>query len=473
MDSDHKIMVAAIAQRVEEFYRRGQAFRIFHGNTNSTRVLEFDRQKMVDVSGLDRVLRVDEHRRVVVAEANVPMDRLVKAALAFGLVPPVVMEFPGITVAGGLQGGAGESSSFKWGGFNQILNWFEMVLANGEVVRASPEERPDLFFGAAGAYGSLGVVTAAEVQLVKAGKFVELEYLPVHSFREACKVVAEQVELQPDFVDGILYAKDSGVVVTGRMADSTKRKVVRFTRPWDDWFYTHAETQMQSGVEAGDAVPLYDYLFRYERGAFWMGRYAFRHFGLPFNALTRTLLNPLMHTRRMYEALQASGLSQEFIIQDIAVPPERGVEFLEYVHRELDTYPLWLCPLNIQDQDGRSQLLSRPLLNGQALNVGVWGFYSHDLDKVVEAERRLEDKVWQLRGRKWLYSYAYYPEAEFWRLFDRQWYDRLREKYQAGTLPSVYEKVCRVRRYPVDVWKGAMVALFGGRGIRFTKRGIE
>jgi len=56
----------------------------------------------------------------------------------------------------------------------------------------------------------MGVVTAAEVQLVKAGKFVELDYLPVGSFEEACRVVAEQVELEPDFVDGILYAKDRG-----------------------------------------------------------------------------------------------------------------------------------------------------------------------------------------------------------------------------------------------------------------------
>jgi len=267
--------------------------------------------------------------------------------------------------------------------------------------------------------------------------------------------------------------RTAGVIIAGRMADATSRRVVRFTRPWDDWFYTHAEGVVKGGEIAHDAVPLYDYLFRYERGAFWMGRYAFRHFNLPFNAFTRGILNPLMHTRRMYEALQAGGLSQEFIIQDIAVPPERAVEFLEYVDRKFGMYPLWLCPLNIQGHDERAQLLSRPLLDGQALNVGVWGLFSHDLDKVVEANRELEDKVWQLRGRKWLYSYAYYSEEQFWRMFDRKWYNELREKYQAETLPSVYDKVCRAQRYPVDLWKGALAGLFGGRGIRFTKGRAE
>jgi FAD/FMN-containing dehydrogenase len=470
MDADHKIAVEGIAVQVRDFYRRGEGFKIYHGHTNSTRVLEFDRSRMVDVRGLDRVLRVDSHRRVAVVEANVPMDALVKATLPFGLVPPVVMEFPGITVAGGLQGGAGESSSFKWGGFNEILNWFEIVLGNGEVARASPGQRADLFYGAMGAYGTLGVVTAAEVQLVKAGAFVELEYLPVSSFEQAARVVAEQVELQPDFVDGILFASNRGVIITGRLTDATKRKVVRFTRPWDDWFYTHAEQRVRAGRPAGDAVPLYDYLFRYERGAFWMGRYAFRKLGWPFNAITRSLLNPIMHTRKLYEALQASGVSQMFTIQDMAVPPERAVEFLEYIDRKFGIYPLWLCPLNIQGHDGQSQLLSRPLLDGQALNVGVWGFQSHDLDKVEAANRELEDMVWQVRGRKWLYAYAYYTEEQFWQIFDRQWYESLRQKYGAATLPSVYDKVCRARRYPVDIGRGVLVALSGRRGIRFSKR---
>jgi FAD/FMN-containing dehydrogenase len=58
------------------------------------------------------------------------MDKLVEATLEYGLIPPVVMEFPGITVGGGYAGSAGESSSFKYGYFDQTVNSVEIVLAN-------------------------------------------------------------------------------------------------------------------------------------------------------------------------------------------------------------------------------------------------------------------------------------------------------------------------------------------------------
>ena len=43
------------------------------------------------------------------------MDRLVESTLKYNLIPPVVMEFPGITAGGGFAGTSGESSSFKYG----------------------------------------------------------------------------------------------------------------------------------------------------------------------------------------------------------------------------------------------------------------------------------------------------------------------------------------------------------------------
>jgi hypothetical protein len=42
---------------------------------------------------------------------------------------------------------------------------------------------------------------------------------------------------------------------------------------------------------------------------------------------------------------------------------------------------------------------------------------------------------------KWFYAHTYYGEQEFWNMYDRKWYDGLRQKYNATTLPSVYDKV--------------------------------
>jgi len=144
MNREHTVRVRQIAAAVKKYHQSSTPFRIYHGSTNTTRTLNFRKDSTVDVSQLGHILSINTKRQVAVVEANVPMDQLVKATLPLGLVPPVVMEFPGITVGGGIQGGAGESSSFKWGCFNRIVNWYEMVLASGEVVRASPAEKKDL-----------------------------------------------------------------------------------------------------------------------------------------------------------------------------------------------------------------------------------------------------------------------------------------------------------------------------------------
>ncbi|KAK3059845.1 hypothetical protein LTS18_009928, partial [Coniosporium uncinatum] len=119
-----------------------------------------------------------------------------------GLVPPVVMEFPGITVGGGFAGTAGESSSFKYGLFDGTVNRIEVVLSDGEIVQASDSERSDLFYGAAGSCGTLGVITLLELQLVEAKPYVELEYHPVSSTLKAIEMIRDfSKDLTLDYVD--------------------------------------------------------------------------------------------------------------------------------------------------------------------------------------------------------------------------------------------------------------------------------
>jgi FAD/FMN-containing dehydrogenase len=130
----HNKAVAEIAADVRAFYDRKEPFRISHGSTNSTRSILLRQGNVVDISHLCHVLKVDTHARTALVEPNVPMDRLVETTLKYGLIPPVVMEFPGITVGGGYAGTSGESSSFKHGFFNRTINYVNMILANGDLV---------------------------------------------------------------------------------------------------------------------------------------------------------------------------------------------------------------------------------------------------------------------------------------------------------------------------------------------------
>lgn len=85
----HEEVVAQISTTIKALFGRRQSFRIFHGSTNSTRPVHQDRT--VDISALSNVLKVDLSSNTAIVEPNVPMDKLVRATLAYGLVPPVVM----------------------------------------------------------------------------------------------------------------------------------------------------------------------------------------------------------------------------------------------------------------------------------------------------------------------------------------------------------------------------------------------
>jgi delta24-sterol reductase len=61
----------------------------------------------------------------------------------------------------------------------------------------------------------------------------------------------------------------------------------------------------------------------------------------------------------------------------------------------------------------------------------------------VENNRMIEKKVADVGGLKWLYACNYYLEDEFWKIYDKGQYDRLRMKWKADRLPNVWEKVKR------------------------------
>jgi delta24-sterol reductase len=167
-EKTHAEAVAKIVNKVKDFHSRQVPFRIYHGATCSTRRLNLQRDEIIDTSEIVNIIAVDSKRMTMLVEPNVPVDKLLETARSIKLMPPVVMEFPGITVGGGFAGTGGESSSFRRGLFERTITRIEIVLANGEVVYASKSEREDLFYGSASAFGTTGVITSLEIQLVEA-----------------------------------------------------------------------------------------------------------------------------------------------------------------------------------------------------------------------------------------------------------------------------------------------------------------
>lgn len=349
-----------------------------------------------------------------------------------------------------LVGTAGESSGFKYGFFENTVTWIEIVLPNGEVVDASPKERSDLFHGAAGTFGTLGVTTLLELSLIDSKRYVELTYHPTTNFKDSLATLKYQTELKTnDYVDGIIFSADRGVIITGRLTDdrTTGLPLQRITRAQDPWHYVHADRATRGrdpSQPVQEVTPVRDYFFRYDRGAFWTGRYAFHYFFTPFNRITRYLLDWYMHTRVMYHALHESGHAKKCIIQDLLLPEDTAEDFLEYLKDNTIIMPLWLCPFTVDKEISLHPRLPDGPEDGKVrkfVNIGAWGPGPYHHDRFVAVHRAMEDKVRELGGMKWLYGQNYYTEAEFDDIYDREWYDALRAKYDATYLPTVYDKV--------------------------------
>lgn len=198
-----------------------------------------------------------------------------------------------------------------------------------------------------------------------------------------------------------------------------------------------------NGVAFNELVSAKDYLFRYDRGAFWAARHVFTYFAIPFIHFFRYLFDSLLHTKILYHGLHENGMAKDNIIQDILLPAARLLEFLSWIDAEFEIYPIWLCPFrpgSAAKMGLRSAALEKASDNAPLISVGIWGPRLTDPGDFVAQNRKVETKVRELCGVKWLYAHNHYTRDEFWTIYDRDSYDTLRAKYCAQHLPNIYDK---------------------------------
>ncbi|KIX01067.1 uncharacterized protein Z518_10133 [Rhinocladiella mackenziei CBS 650.93] len=283
-------------------------------------------QRITRVRSCLRVLQADTETKTALVEPQVPMDPLVEHTIKPRLIPPVVMEFPGITTGGGSPGTGAKSSSFQYGDFNDNVNWVEITFSMGHL---APSE----------VWGS---PTLLGLPLIPAEKYVKITYHPVRSVSEAVEKVQDEIS----------------------------HPVHKFSAASDPWFYLHVKEITRQSVEpVAEHIPLAAYLFR-----------------------------------MLYKALHARDQSRNYVVQDLALP---------FSTKQMAKT---LKPM---------------------LNVGVWGFGPRQHDEFIAKNRELERKLLELRGMKWLYVQTYDTEREFWEMFDEEWYDGRRKKYNVESLTSV------------------------------------
>lgn len=447
---EHEDAVALIREKVTSFSRDRRYFRVYRGSTSTTRPVNFSKDAIVDVSGMTRVFPVDTDSMTVKVEPNVPMDALVAHCIKAGVVPKVVMEFKGITAGGGFSGMSGESSMYKHGLFQNTVPEIEIVLGDGSVVMASRTQNEDLLREAGGSLGTFGVVTLVTVELVTAKSHVEVTVHPIPDPFDIPGVFGQVVDdPNVDYVDGILFNRDSGVVMLGKLVDHADRNRSGILLEKGDvhWFadFVRAHVARHENHNVPTLLlPLTDYLFRYDHGVFWGGELVFQHFHIPRNRITKWMADPLLDSRTCYHALHKTGLADEYVAQDFGLPESTAKQFMLFVLEKLPSFRLFLCPLKPASEIGIHRRFSsriREVQDQRIVGVGVYGRGPKDAGAFVKLNRELEAYAHQCLGTKLLYARTYFDEAEFWEIYDKEYYDEMREKYHATWLPSIYDKL--------------------------------
>lgn len=114
------------------------------------------------------------------------------------------------------------------------------------VITASKSVNAELFHGAAGALGTLGIITKLELSLIPAKRFVKIIYHPFQNTRDTIAAVQGATNRpDTDYVDAILFSHTHGILMTGQLVDELPPYThpQTFSGSWDPWFYLHTKNK--------------------------------------------------------------------------------------------------------------------------------------------------------------------------------------------------------------------------------------
>ncbi|KAJ0968962.1 hypothetical protein J5N97_021839 [Dioscorea zingiberensis] len=425
----------------------------------------------VDLSEFGNVLEIDKERMVARVEPLVTMGQLSRITVPMNLALAVVSELDDLTIGGLVNGYGIEGSSHIYGLFADTLISLEVVLADGRVVWATKDnEYSDLFYAIPWSQGTLGLLVSAEIKLIPIKEYMKLTYKPVRgNLRELAQAYADTFAPRdgdpakiPDFVESLIYTPTEGVFMTGMYASKQeamrKGNVINSIGWWfKPWFYQHAQKALKRG-EFVEYIPTREYYHRHTRCLFWEMKLI-----LPFGDQWwfRWLMGWSLPPKiSLLKITQGEAIRKYYhdmhVIQDMLLPLHKVADALEFLHEEMEVYPIWLCPHRLFKLPMKTMVYPEPgfennLRQGDTsyaqmfTDIGVYyapgPVIRGEVFDGAEAVHRLEDWLIRNHGFQPQYSVSELSEKNFWRMFDAELYEKCRVKYGAlGTFMDVVRR---------------------------------
>lgn len=163
----------------------------------------------LDLRQMNRVIRFEPAQRSITVQAGITWRDIQDVIDPHDLAIKIMQTYANFTVGGALSVNA-HGRYMGRGPVVQSVKRIKLVLASGEIVEASPEQRSELFYGAIGGYGGLGVIAEATLDLVPNGKIERQtatmdtsaypQFFDTH-IRSAPSVVFHNADLHPPAFD--------------------------------------------------------------------------------------------------------------------------------------------------------------------------------------------------------------------------------------------------------------------------------
>lgn len=126
--------------------------------------IAYEQSLHLDMRELDRVLNLDIDRRRLTVQAGSTWREIQEYIDPYNLAVKIMQTYANFTVGGSLSVNV-HGRYIGEGPLVRSVESIKIVLADGSVVQASASENPEIFYGAIGGYGGLGVIVEATLQL--------------------------------------------------------------------------------------------------------------------------------------------------------------------------------------------------------------------------------------------------------------------------------------------------------------------
>ncbi len=156
---------------------------------------------------LNRILAFDESTGEIVVEPGVSFADLLALLLPRGFLVPVSPGTAYATIGGAVANDVHGKNHERVGSFGQHVSWLDLLLPSGEVVRASPEDRSELFAATLGGIGLTGIILAVCFRMTRvpsnAVTLRERRVRDLEAFLEALESEGEKAYYSVGWIDAL------------------------------------------------------------------------------------------------------------------------------------------------------------------------------------------------------------------------------------------------------------------------------